>query len=253
MSVKISGKVWDMDLPSGDKIVLLALADHADHNGKNAFPGNGLLAYKTGLSVRQVQRILEDLESRAIIKKAGGGVGRGKKASYEFNLEKMTPRPLFEHAKGDTTSTIKDIEKVTPRPVNVKQKGDIGDIEKVTLATVKGDMPRARAEERARMNRPEPSLEPSAATARARSFAAAAEKNSEEKNGNGMGAKSHFTKEVCLEYSEFLARSQNRIRNPGGFAVSIYSSGEADREIQAWIESGKQVPKEKRKGEAARI
>jgi len=33
MSVKISGKVWELDIDATEKIILLALAEYADHEG----------------------------------------------------------------------------------------------------------------------------------------------------------------------------------------------------------------------------
>ena len=50
MSVKILGQVWELDLDPMDKLVLLALVDHADHEGNNIRPGNEILSAKTGLS-----------------------------------------------------------------------------------------------------------------------------------------------------------------------------------------------------------
>ena len=55
-------EVWKLDLSSPQKIVLLALADHAHHDGKSAYPSVDLLVRKTGLSRRGVQRSLRQLE-----------------------------------------------------------------------------------------------------------------------------------------------------------------------------------------------
>jgi hypothetical protein len=234
MSVKVMGKVWDMDLPPGEKLVLLALADHADHNGNNAYPGNDLLAKKTGLSTRQVRRILDDLESRAIVKKSSGGVGRGKKANYEIITEKGTLCPLSGNKKEDTMSPIKNVKKGT---FEADKRGHL-EQEKGTFGTGKGDIcdnpptpPYKEEPSLTVLNRPKNQQQH------------VREAHSE----NGNGAKSKFTKDACAEFSEFLANTENRIRNPAGFAVSIYHSGEADTEIQAWIDNGKQEPKQKRK------
>jgi hypothetical protein len=61
MSVKIMGIVWEADLPQREKFVLLAYADHADHDGNNIFPSVGLIAWKTGYDARTIQRITKKL------------------------------------------------------------------------------------------------------------------------------------------------------------------------------------------------
>ncbi len=60
MSGKVMGAVWELDLPHSKQSVLLALADHADHEGQNVFAGVGLISWKTGYSERQVQRIMHE-------------------------------------------------------------------------------------------------------------------------------------------------------------------------------------------------
>jgi len=67
MSGKIMGKVWDLDLPHNQLLVLLALADHADHEGNNVYPSLGLIAWKTGYSEQQVRRVLRSLEKIGIL------------------------------------------------------------------------------------------------------------------------------------------------------------------------------------------
>lgn len=55
------GQVWELKLPHAHMLVLLAMADHADHQGNNVYPGVKLIAWKCGYSDRQVQRIIQDL------------------------------------------------------------------------------------------------------------------------------------------------------------------------------------------------
>jgi DNA-binding Lrp family transcriptional regulator len=67
MSAKVMGHVWDLDLPMQEKYVLLAMADHAHHDGSNVFPALDLIAFKTGYSKRTVQRYIRKLEDRGIL------------------------------------------------------------------------------------------------------------------------------------------------------------------------------------------
>lgn len=61
------GEVWGLTLPREQKYVLIALADHADHEGNHVYPSVGLVAWKTDYSERQIRRILEELEKVAAI------------------------------------------------------------------------------------------------------------------------------------------------------------------------------------------
>lgn len=86
-------EVWSRDLPSGTVLTALALADHADHDGRNAFPGVGLLSWKTGHSRRTVQRHLRTLEDAGFIEAQGYATGGHQRATrYAFNFEKCPPK-----------------------------------------------------------------------------------------------------------------------------------------------------------------
>lgn len=71
MSVKIMGDVWELDIPRNETMVLLALADHADHEGNNVFPSNELVAWKTGYTRESVNRIISSLRNRGILVATG--------------------------------------------------------------------------------------------------------------------------------------------------------------------------------------
>jgi len=67
MSGKIMGAVWELALSRPKQVVLLAMADHADHEGRNVRPSVPLVAWKTGYSERQVQRIIGQLISDGLL------------------------------------------------------------------------------------------------------------------------------------------------------------------------------------------
>lgn len=95
------GFVWELDLPKPLKFLLLAMADHADHDGRNVYPGVELLAWKTGDHPRTVQRNLRELEALGLIEveAAGGGVVRGglrgRATVYRLTLWKGDNLPPF--------------------------------------------------------------------------------------------------------------------------------------------------------------
>lgn len=67
MSVKVMGAVWDADLGRYEKYILLAYADHAEHDGSSVYPSVGLIAWKTGYSERQVIRITKILVKKGYL------------------------------------------------------------------------------------------------------------------------------------------------------------------------------------------
>ncbi len=97
MSAKYVGQVWDLALPQSLAWVLMAMADHADHTGDNVFPGEELLAWKTGYSVRQVRRILLKLEELGIAIPQVRAVGRGNKQRYKLDYSKAARKPDFQN------------------------------------------------------------------------------------------------------------------------------------------------------------
>lgn len=56
-----------MKLPTAQKYVLLALADHADHEGYGVRPSYDLIAWKTGYTKRHVMTIVAKLEAAGIL------------------------------------------------------------------------------------------------------------------------------------------------------------------------------------------
>lgn len=82
MSVKAIGLVWDLECPKdyndvsfkpSHKFLLIAYADHADHNGRNIWPAVSTVAKKTGLDERTVQRLTSDLSDMGLLLDDGKG------------------------------------------------------------------------------------------------------------------------------------------------------------------------------------
>lgn len=122
------GLVWGLDLPKPLKFTLLALADHADHDGGNARPSVGLLAWKTGDDRRTIQRHLRDLEALHLIEPASttrGGLVRsgpgaglvGKATVYQLTLWNGVKLSPFEPGRV--------IPSESTRAAPVAEKGDI--------------------------------------------------------------------------------------------------------------------------------
>lgn len=135
MSGKISGIVWEADLPQNEKYVLLAYADHADHEGLGVFPSVGLIAWKTGYSERNIPRIKNKLIKKKILQNTGfTSVGVPIYRIVVTNIPKLPPRKQVNDDKlsvddnlsgGDTIVSGGGDTIVSPKPsVNRQFKKD---------------------------------------------------------------------------------------------------------------------------------
>lgn len=66
MSVKLMSKAWEMDIPSGQKMVLLALCDHANDDGE-CYPSQKNLAKKCSMSSRAISNHIKWLHDCGIL------------------------------------------------------------------------------------------------------------------------------------------------------------------------------------------
>lgn len=75
MSIRVMSLIWECDLPTSEKMVLLVISDHADDYGKNAWPSIRTIARKSSMSERQAQRYVKSLIDRGVVNcetQAGG-------------------------------------------------------------------------------------------------------------------------------------------------------------------------------------
>lgn len=118
MSVEQMGLVWKHQFDHAEQAVMLALADHAHDDGTEIRPGVARIAWKTGYSERQVQRILtklrDDMEILVMTRK---GDGRGNPNVYRIDWTKGVKKaPFTPKKKGDIEAVKGDIS---------EKKGDI--------------------------------------------------------------------------------------------------------------------------------
>ncbi len=128
MSINVVREVWELDLPPHEKLLLLAMADHADHEGRNVYPSIDFVAWKTRYSARHVQRLVRGLERRGILVRQGNGNGgRGRSTCYRIDLRKGDKSAPFSRRKDDTAVTVS------------LENGDADDRKRVTGPAGKGD------------------------------------------------------------------------------------------------------------------
>ncbi len=85
MSNALMQLVWKVDMPTGRKMVLLALADRADRDGE-CWPSRDLLAEMTGLAPSRVSLHLRDLISSGFL---GQARRHRKSAVYTVSLDRL--------------------------------------------------------------------------------------------------------------------------------------------------------------------
>ena len=144
MSVRQSELAWELDLSSNIKFILLELADHADPDGRHVFPSQEFIARRTGYSVRQIRRILHELEGLGLIEPvAHRKGGRGMATEYDLHLdpstnEKAVKLSAFSVVKED----IHDISaalKPDIHDISETLKADIHDT-KADICDIKADI-----------------------------------------------------------------------------------------------------------------
>ena len=86
MSIKLISKAWELDLSQGEKLVLLALCDHANDDGV-CYPSQAFLASKCSMSYRSVINQIKRLENCGILtSERRQKAGSRQSNSYTINL-----------------------------------------------------------------------------------------------------------------------------------------------------------------------
>jgi hypothetical protein len=210
MSVQQMALVWGLKLPHNQAWVLMAYADHADHDGEHVYPGIPRIAWKTGYSERQIQRIVRELEAKGLMELVSGGLGgSGNLPLYRLTLEKGVKKSPFKRGdkkKGDKLSSI-------PR-----KKGD--------SLSEKGDKLSPPYNKDARA---EPSFEPSLLQP---SLEAGRDRDKSKENGNGNEEQPHSVpiEEVHALVSGFIGNHSLEPHGRGRQPVHANAEGEIEDE-----------------------
>ena len=122
MSVHIMGLIWNCELEQNVKYILLAYADHADHEGRSIYPSDALVAWKTGYSERQVIRIRLALIEKKIMLRDGTSPFRTQ--MYRIDVDALPKRDAFQGPKRGRPATKTDPES-TELPENGQNIGDM--------------------------------------------------------------------------------------------------------------------------------
>jgi hypothetical protein len=221
MSVKWTGKVWDLNLPHGEAWVLMAMVDHADHQGESIYPSVGLIAWKTGYSDRQVQRIIDRLISAGILVEDGKGSEGQAKYRADFRKAKRKPeyqgRKKLSRQRADKMSAPKGRQNVRPKTDRMSAHGQTFCRDGADISDSAHDKERARD-----LTVMEPSIKPSH-TARGRARECVEQ--------SAVENLSRHSFDVVLEY----ARLQPGIKHPLAVAERRFRDGHWNSAIDLWL------------------
>ena len=115
---------FSLDLPRGEKSVLVALAVHASNTGDNCYPSVDLLTVMTSLSRRQVQRNIQSLTERGAVRRELNG-GPNRTNRYYLDLGWGQNRDTSDTLMGATTDQKGEMdgsETVTPMSSKVQRR-----------------------------------------------------------------------------------------------------------------------------------
>ena len=105
MSIRLMSEVWRTNLATTEKMVLLVIADHANDEGTQSYPSQATIAQKASISIRTVQRVVNQLCALNYIRmfKHSGGSADCREDRrphlYQINIAKL---------RGDTMTGRQD-------------------------------------------------------------------------------------------------------------------------------------------------
>lgn len=115
MSIHYMNLVYQSALDKSLKAIALAYADHADDEGRHIYPAVERIAWKTGYSERQVQRITKQLVVDGVLRKDG----RGPSGTNRYKMAHLPERPPFK-----TRHLIGQEPEISSHPSNPDVGGD---------------------------------------------------------------------------------------------------------------------------------
>jgi len=90
VSVRVMADVWDSYLEGPTAThVMAVLANSADDDGTNCFPGTRLIARRTRVSERTVSNTIQELEQGGWLWVIQRGLGRGNRTEYRLNVQRL--------------------------------------------------------------------------------------------------------------------------------------------------------------------
>lgn len=122
MSIRMMTAVWDMDLPDSEKLIMLALADWSDDDGR-CWPSIAQIVKRSSKSERTVQAALKSLEAKgALVRAMKPGCGTKYTLTPRSHCTPAAAAPPQGTTKTpaaaapNTSRTINEVTSVTSPP-----------------------------------------------------------------------------------------------------------------------------------------
>ena len=119
MSIRLMSEVWRTNLPTVEKMVLLVIADHANDEGTEAWPSQATIAKKASVSIRTVQRSVNNLVKEGYLRmekhRGGSATCREDRRPHRYTIR-------ISKLRGDKETTriergdLHDLDGATPTP-----------------------------------------------------------------------------------------------------------------------------------------
>lgn len=207
----IPNYIFGLPISSNAKLIYMALLSYAWTN-QSCYPGLAKLCADVSLTDKPVTKAIEELSNASLLEVKRRG--QGKTNLYilkEFTYERPAPNGS-ESRIGDSPNQESENLRIRNRTSSGSRNGG-----SPALKSEKSRIPNKRIEKDA--------------------VEETREETHAHKNGRngGVGVGSKFSLEDCQKYAAYLHASGQGITNPGGYATSIYRSGEADALIEKFL------------------
>jgi len=206
----IPNYIFGMPISSNAKLIYMALLSYA-WNNRSCYPGLAKLCSDVSLSDKPVTKAIEELTQAALLEVKRRG--QGKTNIYVIkDFSSTTPSSSNSDSRtGESPNQESEKLRFKNRNVSESKTGD--------SAALKSENLRNPIEEKY--------------TVEKRQEETHAHKSKRADGGGGVGSK--FTLEECRRYAAHLHATGQGITNPGGYATTIYRSGEADELIELFL------------------
>ena len=208
----IPNYIFGLPISSNAKLIYMALLSYAWTN-QSCYPGLAKLCNDVSLSDKPVTKAIEELSNASLLEVKRRG--QGKTNLYilkDFTVSQSRPNGS-ESRIGLPPNLKTENLRIKNRSSSESKNG-----ESPALKSEKRRIPNKRIEKDTEEEIPEETH---------------SHKSERAKGGVGVGSK--FTLEECRRYAAHLHATGQGITNPGGYATTIYRSGEADELIELFL------------------
>ena len=209
----IPNYIFGLPISSNAKLIYMALLSYAWTN-QSCYPGLAKLCSDVSLSDKPVTKAIEELSNAELLEVKRRG--QGKTNLYilkDFQFTQKAPNGS-EPRIGESPNQESENLRIKNRSTSGSRNG-----ETPALKSEKLRIPSKRIEKDTEEKRPEET-----------------HSHKTERTAGGVGVGSKFTLEECRRYAAHLHATGQGITNPGGYATTIYRSGEVDPIIEEFLQ-----------------